>query len=81
MSWTAIDAPVRRVVGRAAGKVWAKTGTIDGVSTLAGYVCDAGKPRYAFAILMNKVGGRYAQARAAQDRICEALASPLMAPR
>lgn len=64
----------RRLSGpQAAGKVWAKTGTIDGVSTLAGYVCADGSPRYAFAILMNKVGGRYGQARAAQDRICEAL--------
>jgi D-alanyl-D-alanine carboxypeptidase/D-alanyl-D-alanine-endopeptidase (penicillin-binding protein 4) len=42
----------------AAGQVRAKTGTLDGVVALSGYVETAGHERLAFAILVNDHGGR-----------------------
>jgi D-alanyl-D-alanine carboxypeptidase/D-alanyl-D-alanine-endopeptidase (penicillin-binding protein 4) len=53
----------------AAGRCQAKTGTLSGVSNLAG-VCDG---RYAFAFLMNQIGD--AKAHALQDRMTEAIAA------
>jgi D-alanyl-D-alanine carboxypeptidase/D-alanyl-D-alanine-endopeptidase (penicillin-binding protein 4) len=54
-------------------RIWAKTGTINGVSTLAGYAtADSGRV-YAFAILLNS--GRLGEysAHAYQDRLLRAL--------
>jgi serine-type D-Ala-D-Ala carboxypeptidase/endopeptidase (penicillin-binding protein 4) len=42
----------------AVGQVLAKTGTLDGVVTLSGYVETAGHERLAFAIFVNDHGGR-----------------------
>ena len=53
----------------AAGRCAAKTGTLTGVSNLAG-VCDG---RYAFALLMNRISD--AKAHALQDRMTEAIAA------
>lgn len=63
----------RRMRGTAAaGNVKAKTGTVEGVSTLAGYLTTAGGNRLCFAI-MNQ-GLRYgATGRNFQDRVCKAL--------
>lgn len=60
----------------AAGRVRAKTGTLSGVSTLAGVVVDATGRLLAFAFLANRVppGGTTA-AEAALDRVAAALAS------
>ncbi len=44
-----------------------KTGTLDGVICLAGYLDDADGKRYAFAYMANEVGGRLQAARDAQD--------------
>ena len=56
------------------GRVVAKTGSIRGVSTLAGYVtADSGKT-YAFAILLNGPGVWDTNGHAYQDRIIRALA-------
>ena len=55
------------------GRIWAKTGTLNGVTSLAGYAVDAhGEPQLAFAILMNKVSKGYT-ARRIQDDLCRAM--------
>jgi D-alanyl-D-alanine carboxypeptidase/D-alanyl-D-alanine-endopeptidase (penicillin-binding protein 4) len=63
----------RRFLGSARKRVRAKTGYINGVSTLAGRVVSRRGKVYAFALLMN--GGELTAARAAQDRIVALLAS------
>jgi D-alanyl-D-alanine carboxypeptidase/D-alanyl-D-alanine-endopeptidase (penicillin-binding protein 4) len=57
----------------AAGACRGKTGTIDGVSTLAGYCTPSGGVPVAFAVMMS--GVRLDRARTAQDRLVAALAS------
>ena len=54
------------------GNVLAKTGTLNGVSTLSGYAKGASGRVYAFSILCNQVRSG-SDARAAQDRILRAL--------
>lgn len=61
------------------GLVRAKTGSLRGVVTLAGYV-DSAEHQYAFVILADRVGQYYAAesaARAAIDRILGKIAAPL----
>lgn len=53
----------------AQGRVWAKTGSVSGVSSLAGYARTADGRLLAFAILNHGVA-RQAHARAFQDKIC-----------
>jgi D-alanyl-D-alanine carboxypeptidase/D-alanyl-D-alanine-endopeptidase (penicillin-binding protein 4) len=58
-----------------AGRVLAKTGTLDGVSSLSGYATTQSGTRFAFSILMN---GRYLSdwtAHEAQDKIASLLAA------
>jgi D-alanyl-D-alanine carboxypeptidase/D-alanyl-D-alanine-endopeptidase (penicillin-binding protein 4) len=54
------------------GNVFAKTGTIEGVSALSGYARAASGKVYAFSILINRARAVW-QARQAQDRIVMAL--------
>jgi D-alanyl-D-alanine carboxypeptidase/D-alanyl-D-alanine-endopeptidase (penicillin-binding protein 4) len=64
----------KRMRGTAAqGRCRAKTGTLIGVSALAGYCRSRANRPIAFALLMN--GVNVARARAAQDRIAAALAA------
>ena len=60
--------------GDAAGVVRAKTGSLSGVSTLAGVVRDRDGRLLAFAILADRVPGDAEPARAAIDRMAAALA-------
>jgi D-alanyl-D-alanine carboxypeptidase/D-alanyl-D-alanine-endopeptidase (penicillin-binding protein 4) len=56
-------------------RVRAKTGTLDDVIALSGYVLrDSGRPPIAFSILFNHAGGKQDAARHAADRLVEAIA-------
>jgi serine-type D-Ala-D-Ala carboxypeptidase/endopeptidase (penicillin-binding protein 4) len=68
------DGTLRKRMRRtaAAGRCRAKTGTLRGVSALAGYCRSRGERRFVFALLMN--GVNVYSARAAQDRIAATLA-------
>ena len=60
----------KRMVGtEAEGNVLAKTGTVTGISSLAGYLTTAGGHTLAFAIINQGVLSA-SQARRLQDRIC-----------
>lgn len=72
----------RRWHGRPAmGRVRAKTGTLDKVTTLAGYLAIDSEHPLGFAILVNDIPpGQRASARAAADDIIDAMAVFLGAP-
>ncbi len=57
------------------GKVFAKTGTLDDVTGLAGYAMGA-TGRYAFAMFFNDVAGSASAWRRVHDRVLEALMDP-----
>lgn len=57
------------------GHVYGKTGTINGVSTLSGYVMVPKHPVVAFAIMMNGVQGSSYYAHVLQDKIVQAIAA------
>ena len=68
------DGTLRRRMkkGKARGNVRAKTGTLEGVSTLAGYATARNGHRLAFCIMNQGVSSLRA-AQAFQDRLCELL--------
>lgn len=57
-----------------ANHVFGKTGTINGVSTLSGYLDLPNKPTIIFAIMMNDIPGSPAHARYVQDQIVQTIA-------
>jgi len=56
-----------------AGRLRGKTGTIDGVHCLAGYVEDGAGDRYAFAFLVNDHGGRVSTVKGLHDRFARTM--------
>ena len=65
-----------RMIGTAAeGNVHAKTGTLNGVSALSGYVIDADNEILIFFIDMNGFGGTANSMRSIQDDFCVTLAN------
>jgi D-alanyl-D-alanine carboxypeptidase/D-alanyl-D-alanine-endopeptidase (penicillin-binding protein 4) len=71
------DGTLRKRMKDLKGHVFAKTGHIDGVSTLSGYVFGPDKRCYAFSILCNdtKRAGKGGGAHGLQDAICRKLAT------
>lgn len=61
------DGTLRRRLVDESGRVRAKTGTIDGVHCLAGYVDSRDGRRYAFAILVNEIRGSIQPVKGLQD--------------
>ncbi|MEP0842516.1 MAG: D-alanyl-D-alanine carboxypeptidase/D-alanyl-D-alanine-endopeptidase [Phycisphaerae bacterium] len=66
---------LRRRMKDLAGQVFAKTGTIKGVSTLSGYVVGAEGRVYAFSVLCNETERAKVSPHTLQDSICRQLAS------
>ena len=65
----------KRMIGtEAEGNVYAKTGTINSVSALSGYVIDKDSEILMFYCVMNGFGGNASEMRAAQDDVCITLA-------
>ena len=64
-----------RMIGtEAEGNVYGKTGTLNGVSSLTGYVIDKDNEVLLFFIVMNGFGGNANSMRSVQDIFCETLA-------
>jgi len=63
-----------RMTGIARGRVRAKTGHVDGVTALAGYIDDASEGPIAFAFLVN--GASHPRAVAGLDDVCRILCTP-----
>ena len=58
--------------------VRAKTGTLDAVAALSGYVlAPGGRPPIAFAIFINGISGKVGAARPAMDKVVDAIATEL----
>lgn len=84
LSVAAVDGTLARrmVNGPAARRVRAKTGTLNAVSTLAGYLALDGEAPLAFAVLIDGAPGSATNAaRALQDAVCEILVHYLEASR
>jgi D-alanyl-D-alanine carboxypeptidase/D-alanyl-D-alanine-endopeptidase (penicillin-binding protein 4) len=65
----------RRLTGPATvGRVHAKTGTLNGVSSLAGFVDTLSGRRLLFAVIVNGLGGEDTSPAAVADRVVEAVA-------
>ncbi len=79
-----VDGTLRRRLRRPGQErvVRAKTGTLDDVSALSGYVlAPPGRSAHAFAVIVNGARGRHAQARALQDAVVGAIADALWGGR
>ena len=75
LSIAGVDGTISRRMARgpAAGLVRAKTGTLDSVSTLSGYIATDGRAPLAFAVLVNGFTDEAADsARLLQNDVCEA---------
>jgi serine-type D-Ala-D-Ala carboxypeptidase/endopeptidase (penicillin-binding protein 4) len=55
---------------RAAGRILAKTGSMESVSTLSGYVLTKQETHLAFSLMVNNEGGSQQDVREVLDQIC-----------
>ena len=74
LSVAGVDGSLRKRLRDLPGRVHAKTGTMRGIRTLAGFVNAEAGPRYAFAVLFNGYKGPSTPYKQIQDRICRVLA-------
>ena len=72
MSINGRDGTLRNRMKHMTGRVHAKTGTINGVVTLSGYLALGTNKTVAFSFLVNDIKG--VSVRSVQDRICSAIA-------
>ncbi|MBU0717269.1 MAG: D-alanyl-D-alanine carboxypeptidase/D-alanyl-D-alanine-endopeptidase [Planctomycetes bacterium] len=75
LSVAGVDGSLQKQLKDLSGRVHAKTGTMRGVRTLAGYVDAPDGTRYAFAVMFNGYKGPSTPYRELQDRICRILAN------
>jgi D-alanyl-D-alanine carboxypeptidase/D-alanyl-D-alanine-endopeptidase (penicillin-binding protein 4) len=73
LSVAGVDGSLRKRLTDIPGRVYAKTGTMRGVRSLAGYVDDGTGPRYAFAVVFNGYKGPSTPYKEIQDRYCRIL--------
>ncbi|MFQ5495549.1 MAG: D-alanyl-D-alanine carboxypeptidase/D-alanyl-D-alanine-endopeptidase [Phycisphaerae bacterium] len=73
LSIAGVDGSLARHLRDRPGAVFAKTGTMRGVRTLAGYVKSDGFPDYAFAVMFNGYPGPSTHYKSIQDRMCRVL--------
>jgi D-alanyl-D-alanine carboxypeptidase len=57
------------------GRVYAKTGNMEGISSLVGYIKTVSQGNLAFAITFNSFLNNHQKYRQLQDKICTLLAS------
>jgi serine-type D-Ala-D-Ala carboxypeptidase/endopeptidase (penicillin-binding protein 4) len=55
------------------GKIFAKTGTMRGVSTLSGYMTTSSKRTIVFSIMTNHVIGKLRKAKSLENQLCQTL--------
>ena len=70
-----VDGSLRKRLKNSDGRVHAKTGTMRGIRTLAGYVDSDAGPRFAFAVLFNGYKGPSTPYKDIQDRFCRILST------
>ncbi len=75
-----VDGSLRKRLKNSEGRVHAKTGTMRGVRTLAGYIDGETGPRFAFAVMFNGYSGPSTPYKEIQDRVCRVLADACDAP-
>jgi len=73
LSVAGVDGSLRKRLRKSPGQVFAKTGTMTGVRSLAGYVDGERGPRFAFAITFNGYRGPSAPYKRIQDEFCREL--------
>jgi D-alanyl-D-alanine carboxypeptidase/D-alanyl-D-alanine-endopeptidase (penicillin-binding protein 4) len=71
----ALDGTLERRAGQARGRVRAKTGSLDGVTSLAGFARTEGGNDVVFAVIANDLRHGDAAAAAAMDGLAAALVS------
>lgn len=74
LSKAGVDGTLKYRMPNLIGRVYAKTGNMDGISSLVGYIKTINYGNIAFAITINSFLDNHQKYRQLQDRICEVLA-------